>query len=172
MVRKQKRPFACILEKRRKVIGKKTKQNTLSIPILDGAVQPGGDDFARLLGMPLRARHRPLARHDLVQHLGALPIIKTDKPTRVARHHELPVRADVDVDPVPGAVVALEHFLAVLSESIRRCVHHDLVVAGLKRDRFARRMRRCPHETVHVRLGDSLDGHWDADFPCQDGFVV
>lgn len=143
-----------------------------SIPILDCSIQPGRDDLARLLWMPLRTRDRPIARHNLVQHLGALPIIKAHKTTRVACHNELPVRADVDVDSITGAIVTLEHLFTVLSEPVRRGVHYDLVVTRLKRDRLPRRMRACPHETVHVWFGDSLDRDWDADFPCQNGFVI
>lgn len=122
--------------------------------------------------MPLRTRDRPVARHKLVQHLGVLPIIKAHKPTRVARHDKLPVGADVDVDSIAGTVMALEHFFAVLPESVRRCIHDNLIIAGLKRDRFPRRMRSCPHKAVHVGLSDALDRDWDADFPCQDGLVV
>lgn len=163
-------PFGLHFWKRKK----KTKFRKMprSIPILDRSIQSGRDDLARLLWMPLRTRDRSLARHKLVQHLGALPIVKAHEPTGVAGHDELSVGADVDVDAIAGAVVALEHLLTVLPESVRRCIHHDLVVAGLERDRFPRRMRGCPHETVHMRFGDSLDGDWDTDFPCQDGFVV
>lgn len=68
--------------------------------------------------MPLRTRDRPLTRHKLVQHLGVLPVVKAHKTTGVARHNKLPVGADVNVDSIPGAVVALEYFFAVLPETV------------------------------------------------------
>ena len=122
--------------------------------------------------MPLRARHRPIASHELVQHFSGLPVVKAHEATSIARHDELPVRRDVHVDGISGAIMALEHFLAILPESVRRGVHDDLVVAGLECNGFPGRVRRRTDQAVHVRLGNSLDGHGDADLPGQDGFIV
>ena len=63
-----------------------------------------------------------------MQHLGALPIIKTHEPARIARHDELAVWADGDVDSVASAVVAFEDLLAVLSEAVGGGVDDDLIV--------------------------------------------
>lgn len=122
--------------------------------------------------MPLRARDGTFARADLVQHLGALPIVETHEPARVARHHELAVGAHAHVDGVPGAVVAPEDLLAVLPEAVGAGVHDDLVVGGLEGDGFVGGVRGGADQRVHVRFGDAFDGDGDANFPGQDRFVV
>ena len=68
--------------------------------------------------------------------------------------------------------MAFEDFFAVLPESIRRCVNDNLIIAGLECDGFAGGMRGCANKTVHMWLCNSLYRDRDADFPCQDGFVI
>lgn len=69
-----------------------------------------------------------------MDHLGSFPVVETDITARIARHDELAVRTDADIDAVPGAVVAFEDFLSVLSEAVGRGVDNDLVVGRLKCD--------------------------------------
>ena len=108
-----------------------------SIPVFNRPVQARGNHLARLLGMPLRARDRPVAGQDLMQHLGALPVVEADEAAGIACHDEGTVRRNVHVDGVPRAIVALEHLLAVLPEAVCGGVDDDLIVARLEGDRFA-----------------------------------
>ena len=111
------------------------------IPVLDNAIQPSRDYFTSLLRMPLRARNRTFACADLVQHLRALPIVETYKPTRVPCHHELAIGTHAHIDGVPSTVVTPEDFFAVLAEAVGTGVNNNLVIGGLEGDGFVRRVR-------------------------------
>ena len=122
--------------------------------------------------MPLTRHDRPVARLNLVPHLTRLPVPEAHIATGVATHDDLAIRADVDVDRIPGVVVAAEALLAILAEALGAGIDDDLVISGLEGDELAGRVGRGADHAEHVRLGDELDGHGDPVLPRAQGLVV
>ena len=145
---------------------------SLSVPILDNAVQARRRDLATFLRMPLCSDNGPITRKHLMPHLASLPIPKAHIPATITGHDKLAVRTDTHVNGITRIIVTAETLLPVLAEAVRACVDDDLIVAGLESDVFPARVRGGAHHAVHVGLCDEFDGDGDVVFPCSQGFVV